>query len=205
MKSNDKNPWIDSANDNWLSKEIEIIKDRVYLANHKPNPAIQWLCKNNQQKKIFKTLSELAPVFPLNAYHDEPSLWLAPPISGSGNQIVVVVGKNQGGIRMVGCNFCNVNLQPTGSKTINNFWSDYDSFASDLDKYRLMSKFVSENFDQASLSQAKNVDNQCYDYRTMPLYVVCIDSKQVHVWSMPCIIWPALRPSKMSHELVKEF
>ncbi len=199
------NPWLDLTNDNWLANEIEIVEDRINLAIHKPNPAIQWLCKNNRQKKIFKALSELAPVFPVSAYHGEPSLWLAPPISGAGNQIVIVVGKDHGRIRMVGCNFCNVNLQPRGSKSINNFWSDYDSCVGDLNKYALISTFVSENFDDASLSHAKHVDDQCYNFRTMPLYVVCISSKQVHIWSAPCVIWPAFRPSQMSLEMVKEF
>jgi hypothetical protein len=199
------NPWIDPVNENWLKNEIEIVKDRANFGHLIPDKAVEWLCKKNQEQHLFNALTKLAPMYPLIAYHGEPSVWLSPPISGSGNEVVVVMGMDRGRVRMVGCNFCGVNLKTSTTKKHLNFWADYDSCSNDLDKYRLISAFVSENFDNASLSQAKHVDDQSFDFRTMHLYIVCIDTGQVHIWSMPCLIWPLVRPSDMSLEIVKEF
>lgn len=198
------NPWIDPVNENWLKNEIEIVKDRANLGHLIPDKAVEWLCKKNQENRLFDALAKLAPMYPLVTFHGEPSIWLAPPLSGSDNDVVVVMGTDQGRLRMVGCNFCGVNLEASNTKSISNFWVDYDACRNDLDKYRLISEFVSENFDHVSLSQAKHVDDQCSDFRTMPLYIVCIDAGQVHIWTMPCLIW-AQHPSDMRLEMVGEF
>jgi hypothetical protein len=204
MNNKQVNPWLDPLNENWILKEIDIVKDRKNLGFLSTEKAIEWMCINNQENRLFQSLTSLAPIYPLIAFHGDPSLWLAPPLSGSGNDIVVVMGRDQGQLRMVGCNFCAVNLQVSNTKSISNFWGDYDGCKSDLQKYRLISTFVSENLDHQSLKHAIYVDDQCFDYRTMPLYIVCIDSKSVHVWSTPCLIWPTC-PSDMSLELVREF
>jgi hypothetical protein len=199
------NPWLDPANDNWLMKEFEIVKDRVNLSYYQPEKAVEWVCRNKQENRLLDALTHLAPMQPLLSYHGLPSIWLSPPMSGSGNEVVVVLGKNKGQLRMVGCNFCNVKLALSNTKTHPDFWVDYDACRGDLDKYRLISEFVSENFDSVSLARAKYVDDQCFDYRTMPLHIVCIDQDAVHIWSMPCLIWPVARPSNMKLEMVKEF
>jgi len=197
-------PWIDPANENWIQKEIDIVKDRVNLGHLPTEKAIELICKNKQENRLFQALASLAPMYPLVAFHGAPSIWLSPPLSGSGNDVVVVMGNDQGELRMVGCNFCGVKLQITNSKSISDFWGDYDLCISDLEKYRLLSTFVSENLDYHSLKQALYVDDQCFDNKTMPLYIVYVDSGNVHVWSTPCVIWPPC-PSDMSLELVKEF
>jgi len=204
MNNKKINPWLDSSNKNWILKEIDIVKDRINLGHLLTEKAIEWMCKNKQEKRLFQALTSLAPMYPLVAFHGDPSLWLAPPLSGSGNDVVVVMGKDEERIRMVGCNFCGVKLQASNTKSVSNFWVDYDACKSDQEKYRLISTFVSENFDHESLKHAIYVDDQCFDYRTMPLHIVCIDLDNVHIWSAPCLIWPT-RPSDMSLELVREF
>lgn len=205
MLNKQLNPWLDPLNENWLKNEIDIVKDRANLGHFIPDKAVEWLCKKNQEKRVFDALSKLAPANPLVSFHSEPSIWLSPPISGGSNEVVIIMGKDQGRVRMVGCNFCGVNLTTSTTKKHPNFWADYDACQNDLAKYRLISAFVTENFDHVSLTQAKHVDNQCFDFRTMPLYIVCIDAGHVHIWSMPCLIWPIVRPSAMTLEMVKEF
>lgn len=204
MQNKSNSPWVDPLNGNWIRKEIDIVKDRANLGHLEPDKVVEWLCETNQENRLFDALAKLAPMYPLIIFHGEPSIWLAPPLSGTDNEVVVVMGEDQGRLRMVGCNFCGVNLERSNTKNISNFWVDYDACDNELSKYRLISAFVSENFDDASLSQAKLVDDQCYDYRTMPLYLVCIDEETVHIWSTPCLIW-AHHPSDMRLEMVEEF
>lgn len=204
MQNKSNSPWVDPLNGNWIRKEIDIVKDRANLGYLEPDKAVEWLCETKQENRLFDALAKLAPMYPLISFHGEPSIWLAPPLSGTDNEVVVVMGEDQGHLRMVGCNFCGVNLERSNTKNISNFWVDYDTCDNELSKYRLISAFVSENFDDASLSQAKFVDDQCFDFRTMPLYLVCVDKETVHIWSTPCLIW-AHHPSDMRLEMVEEF
>jgi len=205
MVNKSTNPWTEPTNDNWLKYEIEIVNNRDDLGHLIPHKAIKWLCDHKQDVRLIDALKELAPMYPLKSFNGDTSIWLSPPPSGAGNNIVVIVGRDNRRIRMVGCNFCGTSLTQSGGNQNQDFWKEFDSCKGDIDKYSLMSGFLAEHLDGASLSQARDVDEQCFNYKTMPLYIVCIDTDEVHIWSMPCLIWPLVNPSNLKLEILREF
>lgn len=198
-------PWLDKALSNFARDEISYVLDPIPQASYMPQEIFSWLCKNRVEKHLFNALANLVPLFPLVSYYGEVSSWYAPPPSGAGNAVVIVMGNHNKKFRLIGGNFFNE--FPNHYKRIieGDFWETLATKTSDLDKTRHISLYLQEHMSDSDCNYAEQVTRESNLANTMPVYLMVIDedSKKNHFWAMPAIVH-GHHPSDMKHEKMWE-
>ncbi len=197
-----KSIWQDHKYSNLILDEISFVEDPVPGEQNKPMEAFKWICQNNAKDLLFKSLTELAPLFPLISYKGEISSWQSPPPSGSGNAVFIVIGKDYSGRhRSAVGNYFNSDV--SSSKCSSNFWFDYDNCESDASKVDLMSEilgYYKQYYPQENIREIERMaDFSC----SMPIYILILDNGIGHMAVAPAIV-RGHGPADFSYEKIKE-
>ena len=196
-------PWQDKTLGNYARDEIGYALELVPLNSFIPNDLFIWLCKNRAEKQLFETLGNLAPLFPVATYHGQIGRWIAPPPSGEGNAVVIIIGKHNKKLRMIGGNFFNELPENYKTNVCGNFWDVIDTKKGDLDRTRFMSLYIQQHMTDDDCKFAERVTDYANNANTMPVYLMVIDGDKHYFWGMPAIV-SGRRPSNLNYEKIWE-
>jgi hypothetical protein len=196
-------PWEDASLENPIRTELSLANDPIDLPIYKSRPEFQWIDKYNAGDLLFKGLTKFAPLYPVIAYKGEISSWLSPPPSGSGNTVLLILGKNKKGmVRLVGTNYLNM-PQCNNNFTAINFFEDYDKATSRTEKESLIYNMISSQMTWDDLRIAKQVTHQAEVVRTMPIALLVLDGEKSYMAFSPAVVCGNY-PSNMSLEFMGE-
>ena len=202
-----KYPWLDQRLKNLFRTELQIslekAEDPINSLGYKSHPAFDWIQKNGAQDLLYKGLTKFAPLYPVIAYKGEISSWLSPAISGSGNTVLLILGKDpKGNVRLVGTNYLNM-PQCNNNFTAINFFEDYDRATSRTEKESLIYNMISSQMTWDDLRIAKQVTHQAEVVRTMPIALLVLDGEKSYIAFSPAVVCGNY-PSDMSLEFTDE-
>ncbi len=192
-------PWLDANLRNYVRDEISYAVDPIPLQSCKPDDFFKWLCKNGAEDVLLNGLANLAPLFPTESYYGEASSWIAPPPSGSGNAVVIIMGQHNGKIEIIGGNYFDEFPNIYKRNAIGNFWDVIATKSLPNDKPRYMSLYLQQNMTDEDCNLAKRITMESNVINTMPVYLMAIDGDKHHFWAMPAIVY-GHHPSDMKLE-----
>lgn len=196
-------PWQDPSLENLFRIELSLVSDPIDLPMYKSLTAFQWIHKTKTAGLLFRGLTKFAPLYPVNAYKGEISSWLSPPPSGSGNTVLLILGKDQKGkARLVGTNYLNM-PQCNNNFTAINFFEDYDKATSRTEKESLIYNMISSQMTWDELRIANQVTYQAEVVRTMPIALLVLDATKSYMAFSPAVVY-GNHPSDMSLEFLGE-
>ena len=196
-------PWQDSSLENLFRTELSLVSDPIDLQMYKSLTAFQCIHKTKTAGLLFRGLTKFAPLYPVNAYKGEISSWLSPPPSGSGNTVLLILGKDQKGkARLVGTNYLNM-PQCNNNFTAINFFEDYDKATSRTEKESLIYNMISSQMTLDDLRNAKQVTYQAEVFRTMAIGLLVLDATKSYMAFSPAVVC-GNHPSDMSLEFMGE-
>ncbi len=197
------NPWLDKTLTNFARDEISYVLDPIPQAYYRPHELFKWLCDNRAEHFLFEGLVNLAPLFPVDAYYGEISHWLAPPPSGAGNAVVIIMGRHDKKLRFMGGNYFNEFPNRCKVNVSNDFWQSIDGLKTDLAKHHYMRLYLQQNMNNDDDDFARQVTCKSNIANTMPVYLMLIDGNNHYFWAMPAIVY-GHHPSDMKHEKMWE-
>ena len=199
-KNNSK--WLNNTYHNIVASEIEDVEYPIPLLGSQPMTVFEWVCNNNAKELLFNSLSDFAPLFPVNSYHGETSVYTSPPPSGSGNAVFIIMGKDKSGkIRAAGGNYFNSDTQ--GNYFSKDFWDDYDTRKNDQSKFGLISGTIGFHKKHYPIEDIYETERIAEYVRTMPIYLLVLDNQIGHMAVFPSIAW-GNRPCDFSYEKLGE-
>ena len=152
-----KSPWLDHNFENLFLNELSFAEDPISGSQNKPLEVFEWIHQNKAKTLLFKSLAELAPLFPLHSFHNEISCWASSNPSGYGNAVFIIIGKDPAGkLRAVGGNYFNSDAG--GDPPQGNFWEHFSHCKNERDQYHLISStmgYYKKNHDQFQLMKPK--------------------------------------------------
>ena len=196
-------PWQDPSLENLFRTELSLVSDPIDLPMYKSLTAFQWIHKYNAGDLLFKGLTKFAPLCTVIAYKGEISSWLSPPPSGSGNTVLLILGKDKKGmVRLVGTNYLTM-PQCNNNFTAINFFEDYDKATSRTKKESLIYNMISSQMTWDDLRNAKQVNYQAEVVRTMPIALLVLDATKSYMVFTPAVVCGNY-PSDLSLEFLGE-
>jgi hypothetical protein len=196
-------PWQDPSAESPIRTELSLASDPIDFPMYKSLKAFQWIHKYNAEDLLFRGLTKFAPLYPVIAYKGEISSWLSPPPSGSGNTVLLILGKDKKGmVRLVGTNYLNM-PQCNNNFTANNFFEDYNRATSRTEKESLIYNMISSQMTWDDLRIAKQVTHQAEVVRTMPIALLVLDGEKSYMAFSPAVVYGNY-PSDMSLEFMGE-
>ncbi len=194
-------PWRDSSLRNYVTDEISYARGQS-TGYYEQNRLFVWLCNNNADSILLDGLANLAPLFPFDSYYNNIGAWFSPPPSGSGNAVVIVMGKHNGKVRMIGGNYFNEFPSSYKKNVCNNFfWETIDLTDSEMEKTRYIAFYIQQNMTAEDNEFARTVTQYANIAHTMPVYLMLVgeEGEKNKFWAMPAIV-SGHHPSDMSHE-----
>ena len=196
-------PWQDPSLENLFRTELSFVSDPIDLPMYKSLTAFQWIHKTKTAGLLFRGLTKFAPLYPVISYKGEISSWLSPPPSGSGNTVLLILGKDRKcKARLVGTNYLNM-PQCNNNFTAINFFEDYDRATSRTEKESLIYNMISSQMTCDDLRIAKQVSYQAEVARTMPIALLVLDATKSYMAFSPAVVC-GNHPSDMSLEFLGE-
>ena len=196
-------PWEDASLESPFRTELSLANDPIDLPIYKSRPEFQWIDKYNAGDLLFRGLTKFAPLYPIIAYKKEISSWLSPAISGSGNTVLLILGKDKSGVvRLAGTNYLNM-PQCNNNFTAINFFEDYDRATSRTEKESLIYNMISSQMTLDDLRNAKQVTYQAEVFRTMAIGLLVLDATKSYMAFSPAVVYGNY-PSDMSLEFMGE-
>lgn len=196
-------PWQDPSLENLFRTELSFVSDPIDLPMYKSLTAFQWIHKTKTAGLLFRGLTKFAPLYPVISYKGEISSWLSPPPSGSGNTVLLILGKDRKcKARLVGTNYLNT-PQCNNNFTAINFFEDYDRATSRTEKESLIYNMISSQMTLDDLRNAKQVNYQAEVVRTMPIALLVLDTHKSYMVFTPAVVCGNY-PSDMSLEFMGE-
>ena len=196
-------PWQDPSLENLFRTELSFVSDPIDLPMYKSLTAFQWIHKTKTAGLLFRGLTKFAPLYPVISYKGEISSWLSPPPSGSGNTVLLILGKDRKcKARLVGTNYLNM-PQCNNNFTAINFFEDYDRATSRTEKESLIYNMISSQMTLDDLRNAKQVTYQAEVVRTMPIALLVLDGEKSYMAFSPAVVYGNY-PSDMSLEFMGE-
>jgi hypothetical protein len=197
-----KSPWLDHNFENLFLNELSLAEDPISGSQNKPLEVFEWIHHNKAKTLLFKSLAELAPLFPLYSFYNEISCWASPPPSGSGNAVFIILGKDPTGkLRSVGGNYFNSDAG--GDPPQGNFWENFSRCKNERDQYHLISStmgFYKKNHDQFQINEIERIcDIAC----TMPIYILALNKDKACMAVGPAIV-TGRHPADFSYEKISE-
>lgn len=196
-------PWEDASLESPFRTELSLANDPIDLPIYKSRPEFQWIDKYNAGDLLFRGLTKFAPLYPIIAYKKEISSWLSPAISGSGNTVLLILGKDKSGVvRLAGTNYLNM-PQCNNNFTAINFFEDYDRATYRTEKESLIYNMISSQMTLDDLRNAKQVTYQAEVFRTMAIGLLVLDATKSYMAFSPAVVYGNY-PSDMSLEFMGE-
>jgi hypothetical protein len=184
-------PWSDPSLDNLFRTEIEYAKLDLDESPAKVNPFFKFILKNRCADLLFKALDYFAPLVPLGDGRCAPPIFLSPPLSGIGNQVRIVIGKDAlGKMRIVGGNGLHDLDASSNSGEIpeEDFFFLFDSMG-EGEKRSLIDKAISGSMTAKDLNIAVGVKAECRRFRTVPVSITIVDGFSMYFCVSPALVY----------------
>jgi len=199
-----QSPWLDPSYSNLYQDEFVHAAENSGFPGFEPLPGFKWIQDNNGVDLFFMGLTKLAPLVATPGYKGGVSSWTAPPPSGAGNCIYMVMGRDVAGrVRLVGGNYFS---EPqTGKKSpwcSHAFFSLFDS-ASELQQQHLVNAVITSSICTDNLKMLMDVSRMCEFFYTMPIYLLVIDAPYMHLHAGPAVVRGS-KHSDLSYEYFGE-
>lgn len=201
---NNKSSWMVHGDNSVFGYEMSIAEDVSFDSFLSPNPLFIWLHKNKLNKKLFEALDTFCPLYPVTSYYSQISLWLAPPPSGSGNTVGIIIGKDKSNRpRIIGTNFMNNPARSINTPNESVFEA-FDALGGNTSAiYRLIENEISARMTSEEVAISKIIEHEAYKYRTMPIYILVIDGDKSY-FSIDTAVVTGDFPSDMDYEFAGE-
>lgn len=197
--------WSSHGENSVFGYEMSIAADPTCHGFLPPNPLFTWLKVNKLNDSLYKTLDQLCPLFPVNCYPDQPSIWLSPPPSGAGNSVGIIIGRDiNNRLKIFGTNFMS---DPTRALNTPNphLFGALDLMAGNsLGISRLIEDEIGAQMTRENYERAKEIENEAFKFRTMSVYILVIDGAKTFMGMDVALATAARRPSNMSYEFAGE-
>jgi hypothetical protein len=183
-------PWLDPDLTNDFRHEIQLARENLPCQSLIPDPAYAWIHANNAENLLYKGLAKFAPLLGTAGYDNEVSLWTAPPLSGAGNVVCMVIGKDdKNKVRVVGGNyFASPNAARFDSVATTRFFRRFDSLSSDMEKMNLVTDTFSKSISEANSEWIHQVGSRCTAFYTMPIYLLVLDGEKNFLSGAPAVV-----------------
>lgn len=202
-----KSPWIDANKSNLVRDEFQLVKENLPGGYFQPLAIYKAIHLLGGEAQLYRGLVKLAPLCPLVSYRGDVSIWLSPPLSGIGNTVLLVMGRDANGkLRLVGGNWFTEPNQRTGKKfTSIEFFSLFDG-KTPSEQRQLIRDTIEFCIEDADIDYLNNLDRYCEHFHTMPIYIVLLDD-EIHINALfhgfPAVV-QGERPCDMSLEFFGE-
>lgn len=181
-------PWCDITLESILNTELQYAEESVTNPEISAHPVIDWIYRNGLEAELRSTLQEAAPLISFS--HPVAETWIAPPLSGAGNTVVIAWNADRNGVRTTG--WTNWGSRPTRAG------NDHSKCAALLRKYNTTTvshqkrDLLQEALQEALTSEELQISNEvvkwCRRFRTMPVYLLAVDSDGARVGAFPAVL-----------------
>jgi hypothetical protein len=184
--------------------ELELAEENSKLPGFEPEPAFKLITECSGGRKLLRALDKLAPALPLVAYDGLASVHLAPPLSGAGNVIYVVAGKDStGSFRVAGGNhFSDSAPHLRHAFEVVDFFDRLDTFGG-RDACELIAAAIWHGVREHDEALRQKVSEESRKFGTMPIFLSVILGCEIAHFAFPALI-DGDHPSDMSLEWVGE-
>jgi hypothetical protein len=197
--------WSSHGKNSVFGYEMSIAADPTCHGFLPPNPLFTWLKVNNLNNHLYKALDLLCPLFPVNCYPDQPSIWLSPPPSGAGNSVgIIIVRDNHNCLKMYGTNFMSDPTRAVNTPNPHLLNALNLMAGNSMGTSRLIEDEISAQMTSGNYERAKEIESEAFKFRTMSVYILVIDGAKTYMGMDVAIATAARRPSDMSYEFAGE-
>ncbi len=183
-------PWLNPSCENLFRTELEYAQLDLHESPEKVNPLFKYVIENQCADLLFNAFNIFAPLLPVGAGSHTPPIFLSPPLSGAGDQVHLVVGKDDlGKMRIVGGNDF-YHLDATNNEEISSGDFFYlMGFLGLEDKRLLVQRAVACSMVEADFKLVARVINECRRYRTVPILVTVLDGHKSYFCVFPALAY----------------
>ena len=202
-----KSPWIAADKSNLIHDQFQLAKENLPGGYYQPLPIYKAIHQLNGEDLLYRGLAKLAPLSPLISSSGIVSVWLSPPLSGRGNTVFIVMGRDSNGnLRLVGGNYYREPKRREGNcLTSIDFFGQFD--AKPISEQRqLLKDMIEFCIQEGDESYLDSLDSYCEFFNTMPIYVMLLDegvSTKALFHGFPAVT-EGYRPCDMSKEFFGE-
>lgn len=197
-------PWKTHRNNSIFGYEMSIAEDQSCHQYLTPDPLFTWLNANKLNSVLFDVLEKLCPLYPVVSYYNQTSMWFAPPPSGSGNTVGIIIGRDKSNrLRIIGTNFMNRPGRSTNTPHECVFEAFDTHTGNALAIYKLIQNEISARMTSVEVATSKIIGHEAYKYRTMPIYILVIDGDRSY-FAIDTAVISGDYPSDMSYEFAGE-
>lgn len=160
---------------NDFRRELNFVLDAEPEVRAKARQPFMWINEMGAAPLLFKALSECAPLCAVSGLDKKPSFWLAPPPSGLGHHIGIVIGlDNKGTPRCCATNTLPLPVITDGDKPLKDFFVAFDALRSQADQTTHIHRAISQAAAGGHMDWVNQVASEGQRYRTMPAYLVAL-------------------------------
>ena len=183
-------PWSDPSLDNLFRTELEFAQLDLNESPEKVNPFFKYVLENQCIDLLFNALNSFVPLIPLGSGGCAPPIFLPPPLSGIGDQVHIVIGKDDAGnIRIVGGNdFYGIKTLTHDRISSTDFFFLFDSMG-EGDQRSLIDKAISGSMTAKDLNIAVGVKAECRRFRTVPVFITIVDGFKTYFCVSPALVY----------------
>jgi len=197
-------PWLDRKKSNLFRYELQLARENATEGDFKPLRMYRWIYRHGGENLLFKGLAHFAPMRPLIGYHGRVTLWSAPPPSGVGTSIIMIMGHDRGNrLRLVGGNrFTAPSHRAWIPKTNVEFFDEYDRL-SDRMKEDLVRAVAIQSIAYRDTILLQDVTRECEVFNTMPIFLVVL-TRTVSLFHVGPAVIHGDHPADFSYEFFGE-
>ena len=183
-------PWLNPDLTNDFRHEIELALEVSTQPRLIPDPVFKWICANNAEPLLYASLAKYAPLLPSLGYDNEVRISTAPPLSGNGNAIYLIMGKDkEGAVRITGGNyFSSPEAKDCEVASSAVFFSKMDLLSNAEDRMNLVDETMSSSISEADGEWLTRLREQCNSFDTMPIYLLVLDGEESYLVGGPALV-----------------
>jgi hypothetical protein len=167
---------------NDFKNELALLRDADPAIRAKAREPFIWLAAHNAEQLLYSALIKFAPLLPITGLDRKPELWRAPPPTGLGDHVAIVLGLGTtGDLRCVGTNSMAMPVKPT-DPIPSEFFKSFDARHNPADQV----KHIHQAISAAAKPHEGWVESVCAQgqrYRTLPVFLVVLDGSKSHVYA----------------------
>lgn len=189
-----------------IRREVDLYKEHGSTPNPPVAPVINWVCRNNALRKLYKALAKTAPLTEVRGYQGEIDHWIALPPSGEGNEVVIIMGRDRNGdIRCVAGNsfgpFSPDSHAPPSDKQ---FFREYDANESRVGRNLHVASTISKVIGMEGGTEISGIREQYRSARIMPINIVAL-TDNTPLYSVAPTVVERYRQADFAYECLEEF
>ena len=181
--------WPHPKLQNDFRHELDFARDTDPAVVAKAREPFKWLIAHKAEKLLFNALEKFAPLTPSMGVQGRPELWRAPPPSGAGNCVGIVITRDdKGRLRWVGSNILAMPEQ-TADPCPADFLEKFDAAGSPAEQARIIQKAIARAASAGQhMAEVERVCREGRRYRTMPIFLVVIDGDKQYFYATTALV-----------------